>query len=241
LSGNPHLRIVPLEEGEHAELETRTSLSRRFFCIEEGEAIELNTITDGGIFVGHATSEKDQVRLLRDAHNARGYRGCYQLVNGPMDPKLTYRYELNTWNNAKQGRATDSDIQSLRAVYIDIDPIRPKNISSTDAELQAAWDVSDAAIAHGCSGNGYFELVAIQPVAPTKETAVRIAEFLKLLDRKFRTDLVKIDTTTFNAARLMPAPGTMKRKGRNSLERPHRMVSFSCKPDVRRVPLEALC
>ncbi len=254
MSGNPHLRIVEPTDGNCNELEVRTALWRRFSLVTENQPVEVVAFTDGPIYVSYATSEADQIRLAREAENLRGFRGCYVLVNGPINPEITYRYELNTWCNAKPGRANDSDIQLVSAVFIDVDPVRPKNISSTDAEHRAAWEVSarireflvgtlgdKAAIGHGSSGNGFFSLVALEPFAPTKETTLRVSEFLKLLNREFGTDAVKVDGTTFNPARLMPAPGTWKRKGRNAPERPHRLTTFTCAPDVRRVALEALC
>lgn len=247
----PHLRLV---EGERNELEVRTGLIRRFLGIGASEPIELTAITNGSIFCGHALDEGQQLHMLRDVERLRGFTGAYQLVNGPINPDLVYRYEPGTWNNAKPGRATDRDMQGLRALFIDVDTVRPKNISSTDEQLRAACRVSldleqwlareigdDAGIGHGCSGNGYFTLVALKPIAWSTETSKRISEFLGLLNKRFGTEHVKIDATTFNPARLMPAPGTWKRKGRNAPERPHRMVSFTCKPDVRRVPLEVLC
>lgn len=245
-----HLRLVA---GQRNELEVETAGVRRFQCINEAEPVELSVFTDGPIYVAHATDEGQHVRLLREAERIRGYRGAYQLVNGPMNPDLLYRYEPNTWNNAKPGRATDRDIQQLRALFIDIDPERPKNISSTDAQLREAWEVSDRLeswlaselgdsfpLGHGCSGNGYFTLIAIEPEPPTADTVKRISVFLKMLNDKFRTPNVKIDTSVANAARLMPAPGTWKRKGRDAAERPHRMTSFSCRSRVRRVPLKEL-
>lgn len=250
----PLLRLVEPTEGNCNELEIRTALIRRFLEIGASEPIELTAITNGPIYVAHAMNEEQHLQLLREADKLRGFSGAYQLVNGPMNPDLTYRYEPATWNNAKPGRATDKDVPTLRALFIDVDSVRPKNISSTDAQLRQAWEVShaleswlaqeigdDVGIAHGCSGNGYFTLVALEPIAWTPDTSKRISEFLGLLNKKFGTGHVKIDTTTFNPARLMPAAGTMKRKGRNAPERPHRMVSFTCKPYVRRVPLEVLC
>lgn len=254
MSAAQHLRLVEPVEGDRNELELGTSLIRRFLNIGDAEPIELTAITTGPIYCGHALSTDHHMEMLRGVEHLHGYSGAYQLVNGPINPDLIYRYEPGTWNNAKPGRAGDRDIQSLRAVFIDVDPVRPKNISSTDEQLRAAWQVShtvecwladvigdDASIGHGCSGNGYFTLIAIEPTAWSADTSKRISEFLGLLNKKFGGEHTKIDATTFNPARLMPAPGTWKCKGRNAPERPHRMVTFTCKPDVRRVPLEVLC
>lgn len=251
----PHLRLVEPLEGDCNELEIRTPTIRRFLEIGDDEPIELTAFTSAGpIYVAHAMNAEQHLQLLRDCENLRGFSGAYQLVNGPMNPDLVYRYEPGTWCNGKPGRATDKDMHSVRAVFIDVDTVRPKNISSTDDQLRAACKVSfelerwlaneigdDAAIGHGCSGNGYFTLIALEPTAPSPDTSKRISEFLGLLNKRFGNEHVKVDATTFNPARLMPAPGTWKRKGRNAPERPHRMVSFTCKPWVRRVKLEVLC
>jgi hypothetical protein len=247
-------RPLKLIQGARGELEMSTALVRRFLGIEPNELVELTAFADGRIQVAQCSSEAEQIQLLRAADRIRGFRGAYLLVNGPIDPALAARYEQGKWCRADNGRASDRDVRSLRAVFLDIDPTRPKGISSTDDQLRAAWDVSEAVkawftevlgdaapIGHGCSGNGHYVLIAIEPTAPSAETTKRIARLLDLLQRKFGSDLVKIDRAVANPARLMPAPGTWKRKGVDLPERPHRMTSFSCRGRVRRVRLEELC
>ncbi|MGC4091382.1 MAG: hypothetical protein QM756_26590 [Polyangiaceae bacterium] len=246
-----HLRLV---QGDRGELELNTALVRRFLGIEANEFVELTAFVEGRIHVAQCHGEDEQVRLLREAETIRGFNGAYMLVNGPIDPSLSARYEQCQWQRAFNGRAADRDVRQLRAVFLDCDPVRPKGISSTDEQLHESCEVSNAVetwladtlggpapIGHGCSGNGYFTLIAIEPVAPTAETTRRIADLLGLLNTKFGTPRVKIDTSVFNPARLMPAPGTWKCKGRDTAERPHRMTSFICRPNVVRVPLESLC
>jgi hypothetical protein len=247
---HPHLRVVT---GDRNELEINTTLIRGFLGIGETEPIELTSFVEGRINVAHARTEQEHVRLLREAQRVRGFCGCYQLVNGPLDSALLARYQPGQWSRAFNGRATDRDIGKRRAVFIDTDPVRPKGISATTEQQREAWEVSAAledwladvvrrsALGHGSSGNGFFTLIALEPCDPTPDTAKRIAQLLGLLQKKFGTERVKIDTSVFNAARLMPCPGTMKRKGVDTPERPHRMTSFSCSSHVTRVPLEALC
>ena len=248
---HPALRLI---HGARDELELSTALVRRFLGIGDTEFIELTAFIEGRILVAQCSSETDHVRLLREAEKLRGFNGSYQLVNGPTDPALAARYEPAKWNRAWNGRATDRDVQQLRAVFLDCDPVRPKGVSSTDQQLEQAREIAhavtawlaevlgdDAPIGGGCSGNGFFSLVAIEPIAPSAETTKRIAGLLGLLQKKFGTERVKIDTSVSNPARLMPAPGTWKRKGTNTPQRPHRMTSFTCRGTVRRVPLEALC
>jgi hypothetical protein len=247
----PTLRLLP---GSRGELEINVALQRRFLGVASDEFLELTAFAEGRIHVAHASSEAEHIQLLRAAERLRGFNGAYQLANGPLDPDLAARYEPNAWHKAWNGRATDRDIRSLRAVFLDVDPVRPKGISSTDEQLREASHVSQAVeswfaevlgdsapIGHGCSGNGYFSLIALEPCAPSPETTRRISGLLALLQKRFGTERVKIDASVANPARLMPCGGTWKRKGRNTDERPHRMTSFACRATVRRVPLEALC
>jgi hypothetical protein len=246
-----HLPLVP---GARNELEISVALIRRFLGIEHDELLELTAFAEGRIHVAHARCADEQIRLLREAEAIRGLNGAYQLVNGPIDEALGARYEPGRWHKAWNGRATDRDVRTRRAVFLDVDPVRPKGISSTDEQLHEAWEVSHAVerwladtlgdslpIGHGCSGNGYFTLIAIAPTAPTPEATARISRLLDMLQKKFGTERVKIDRAVTNPARLMPAPGTWKRKGVDSPERPHRMTSFSCRGTVTRIPLEVLC
>lgn len=250
MSAAPHLQIVPPDRGY---LEVVTPSVRRFLGIEDVEPIELTFFCEGRIMLAHATDLENHVRLLREADRRTDCNGSYMLVNGPMDPALLARYEPNTIVKAWNGRATDRDIGTRRAVFLDVDPVRPKGISSTDAQLREASDVADnvqrflaetlgvdSAVARGCSGNGYFLLVALEPRPVAPDDVARISAFLRSLNEAFGTPTVKIDQAVANAARLMPAPGTWKRKGRHTTERPHRQTSFSCRANITRVPLEAL-
>lgn len=250
MTAAPQLQLV---QGERGELELNTALVRRFLGIAPEEFIELTAFVYGRPHVAQCNTEGDQSRLLREADAIRGFNGSYMLVNGPLDPALGARYEPNRWDSGWNGRATDRDVGLLRAVFLDVDPIRPKGISATEEQRSAALEVAlsvedwlarelggSGPIGHGCSGNGYFILIALDQLAPSVETTRRISRFLDVLQKRFGTEMVKIDRAVANPARLMPAPGTWKRKGRNTPERPHRMTSFVCAPEVRRVPLEAL-
>jgi hypothetical protein len=244
------LQIVPRDCGY---TEVVTPVVRRFLGIEDAEPIELTFFCEGRILVAHATDLENHVRLLREAGQRSDFNGAYQLVNGPMNPDLLARYESNRIHKAWNGRATDRDIGTLRAVFLDVDPVRPKGISSTDVQLREACDVADkverflsealggdGAIGRGCSGNGYFLLVALEPRPNDPADVARISAFLRTLNELFGTPTVKIDQAVANAARLMPAPGTWKRKGTNTPERPHRETSFCCRANVKRVPLESI-
>jgi hypothetical protein len=264
---DPHLRVIP---GGLGPIQINTALVRRFLGVAADEPIELTALAGKRVHVAHARNAAEHARLLRDSESIRGLTGIFMLVNGPMDPTLLHRYEPGGWHVANNGRATDRDIRGLRSFFIDVDVQRPKGISATDEELAMAGEVADrvedflaAALARvtpggglrcpdgvlrdyrpigrGNSGNGVFLLVALEPCEPTTETTQQISGLLKLLNTRFGTEQVKIDASVSNPARLMPAPGTMKRKGTDTLERPHRRTMFSCCGNVVRVPIKELC
>lgn len=246
---HPELKLI---QGARNELEISTHKIRRFSGIGDDEFIELTAFLDGSIWVAQCSSEAEHVRLLREVEKLRGFSGAYMLVNGLLDPALSARYEQNRWVRAKNGRATDRDVRQLRSLYLDCDPVRPKGISSTDEQKAEARTVatqireflsgnlSPAAIGFGDSGNGYYILVALEPEPPTDTTSTKIQKLIKALGSKFGTPTVKLDASVFNPARLMPAPGTWKRKGRSTPERPHRLTSFACASTVVRIPLGEL-
>jgi hypothetical protein len=141
-------------------------------------------------------------------------------------------------NHLTRARHTtrDADVLCLRWLYLDIDPVRPPEISSTDAELAAAIQRRDAILcdhpefaaagAWGCSGNGAWILVRLPDYPNDSPHAALLAKTLATLDKKYSDDTVRIDTATANPARLIGLPGTLKAKGCSRPERPWRRVTL---------------
>jgi len=252
MASRRQLRLVA--PADHGELELGTALVRRFLQVCNGETLELAFLAQRRISVAYPTNQAEHIRLLREGQRIRGFNGAYQLLNGPMFTAVLHRYPLNQVVRAWNGRAQDRDVPLRRAIYIDIDPVRPSGISTTDGEKRAAMETRErveeflvrelgdpAALGRGDSGNCYFMLIAIQqPCLTILDHTKHVQRFLNLLAREFDSKHVKIDTSVANTARLMPCPGTWKRKGQNTRERPHRRVYFSCHPTVRPVPFEAI-
>jgi len=247
-----HESFETLFPGERNELEMSTVLIRYFLGITPDEFIELTALVDGKPRVWQCRTLEQHLEGLRLAHSLRGFSGAYMLVNGPVNPDLSARYEQCRWVWGRL-RATDKDICERRGVYIDVDPIRVSGISATNGEHECArdvaWSVRDwlsprlgqSCLGLGCSGNGFFVLIALEPTSSPSDSSPKIQRFLALLAKKFGTDRVSIDTTVFNPARLMSCPGTWKRKGISTPDRPHRMTTFTCHASsVDRIALEAL-
>jgi hypothetical protein len=152
----------------------------------------------------------------------------------PVRPDLLARSD----NRLTRARHTtrDADILCLRWLYVDIDPLRPAEISSTDAELAAALARRDAilgdqpglaaAAVWGCSGNGAWILVRLPDYPNDSHHATLVAKTLATLDQQYSDNTVRIDTSTANPARLIGLPGTLKAKGCNRPERPWRRVTL---------------
>ncbi|MBV8076699.1 MAG: hypothetical protein JO284_09890, partial [Planctomycetaceae bacterium] len=126
----------------------------------------------------------------------------------------------------------DADVARRLWLYIDLDPERDTGTCATDAEKAAAVTRSAAIKAwltargwpepiEGDSGNGRYLCYRID-LPNDAAAADLIRDVLQALSREFTDAAVKIDTSMFNASRIIRLFGTMNRKGPDSPERPHR-------------------
>jgi hypothetical protein len=156
---------------------------------------------------------------------------AYVTIN-PVSPALRARSDSRLAHVCHTTR--DADIVCLRWLFLDIDPIRPPDISSTDAELAAAVKLRDAileaepelrAVAMwGCSGNGGWILVRLPDYPNDPEHRGLVAEATRVIASRYNNAAVVIDTATVNPARLIGLPGTVKAKGSPRPDRPWRPV-----------------
>jgi hypothetical protein len=150
----------------------------------------------------------------------------------PVPESLLARANNRLVSYAKVTTA-DADVTGRRWFFADFDPKRPTGISSTDAEHEAALAVAAQCRDHlsGCgwpspleadSGNGGHLLY---PCDLPNDDASRdlFDRCLKALDFLFSDDVVQVDLTTFNAARITKLYGTAAGKGDSTPDRPHRI------------------
>jgi len=174
----------------------------------------------------------DRERLIDQARRLRGVSG-YVAIN-PVRNDLLARSD----NRLSRVRHTsrDLDIVCVRWLYLDIDPQRPPEISSTDSELAAALKRRDVILSShpeltssalwGSSGNGAWILIRLPDYPNDPHHTAMLPEALAVLDRKYSDDLVRIDTATANPSRLIGLPGTIKAKGCHRPERPWRRITL---------------
>jgi hypothetical protein len=158
--------------------------------------------------------------------------GVYVTLN-PLSPALLARAANRLRTVGKDDPlTTDADI--LRRLPIDLDPVRPAGISSSDPEHESAiaraLAIRDALQGEGWpepivgdSGNGGRLLYRIDLPSNDEEIVKRC---LAALADRFDDGQVKVDRAVFNPSRIWKLYGTLGRKGDNLPERPHRLAQI---------------
>jgi len=188
--------------------------------------------TVSGYFDDHQAFCKAVQAIDKIKHN-----GIYFTLQ-VIDPRLIGR----AFNRLKPTSVTTSDnnVIAYRWLPVDLDPVRPSGISSSDKELAAAmklrkivaeWIVSNLGFPRpikAMSGNGGHLLFRLADMTANDETTSFVKNTLNGLAEQFSNDIVTIDTSVFNPARIWKLYGTTARKGdpvpatRRREARPHR-------------------
>lgn len=141
-----------------------------------------------------------------------------------IDPRLIGR----AYNKLKPSNITTSDNNVLhyRWIPIDIDPVRPSGISSSEPELRKAIEIRDTIREYiidttdysdpitAVSGNGAHILIRLPKDLPVNDDSKEfIRSFLEKIHNAFSTDDISIDTTVYNPARIWKLYGTKAMKG----------------------------
>lgn len=182
----------------------------------------------------------DPDEIARCAEPWDGQANVYITLN-PVDKALLARANRRIARKASATTA-DGDIVRRRWLPIDIDPVRPSGISSTDLELEAAREVFEAVTAFlraegwadpiiAMSGNGYN---ALYPIGLPNDTAATelVRGVLKALATRFDSTGAHVDVSVSNAARIIGLVGFMKVKGDKTEDRPHRRSALEAVPST---------
>lgn len=191
----------------------------------------------------------DPEKLARAVASWDGRANLYLTLN-PVNSTLLAR-AANRINPNAVATTADADIVERRLLLVDVDPLRPSGISATYAESVEAVHAAHSVVSYldglgwarpivAMSGNGAALLYAIRLPNDAASAALIVGVLGHLADR-FDTDLVKIDRSVSNAARIGCLVGTMKMKGDATPDRPHRRSGLVSVPDVLvPVPVERL-
>ena len=191
-----------------------------------------NGRVDSGYFDDFSVLAHEAVKI--DARTE--VAGIYWTLN-PVNPDCLHRAKnrVREWASKSKGGATTSDreIVERKLILVDIDGAnRPAGISATNAEVKSAkstaCNVAKFLLKRGwgspivaMSGNGYHLLYRV--ALPNDDASANlIKKLLQSLSTIFDSDTVHVDTSVYNASRIVKVYGTIAKKGDNTPERPHR-------------------
>lgn len=197
----------------------------------DGDIVEIRVLDGKRTLSGYYDNADNVVSAIASVQSGGIYsclnaikKGCYSRSQSGkllMSPKST---------------TNDNDIEGRRWILVDLDPKRPSDTNSTDAEKAAARQVMtkvgiflrdqgfESPIVAD-SGNGWHLYYRIS-LANTDDMAQLVKDFLQVLDMLFSDDTTDIDTSVFNASRIVKVIGTRSNKGADTPERPQRMSGF---------------
>ncbi|MPZ49034.1 MAG: hypothetical protein GEU75_06965 [Dehalococcoidia bacterium] len=169
------------------------------------------------------------------------------LTLNPVFPALLARAN-NRVESRAVNTAADTEIEARRWLFVDIDPVRPAGISSTEEERQAAFAVQEVLVGTlrtegwpepttAMSGNGYYALYGVE-LPNDQESTGLLKRVLETLASRFNSPAAHIDTTVYNSARIIGLIGTLKVKGDGTADRPHRRSCLISVP-TEQVPVSA--
>jgi hypothetical protein len=155
------------------------------------------------------------------ALNAKGYN-IYTMMN-PIDPTFA------------GGAVKDADISYRDLLLVDIDRSGVTSEPATEDDVLAAralaTSIRDYTYGKGwpdpiavMSGNGYHLYYVLSDVGNDSASAELVKSVLRELAAKFNNEIVSVDTSVHNAARITKVIGTLMRKGMPSESRPYRVA-----------------
>ena len=232
------------------------------FIGPRGRTIELQTLgyqrnpndTFPRVRAAHALSDDIAVQLCTEA-DAQLSHGVYILMARLRDGVETRHSIPGKWYEIpKGGGTTDPDVEARLILAIDFDVQRPSNTSATNEEISRsirvatqAWEYlagalgSEDSLAYLHSGNGRQIHLALGALRADEETKLLAAAVLAGMDSIFSNEEIKVDRKIFDAKRILPACGTLKKKGAVGIEdRPHRRTAIVTPESVSRLSLENL-
>ena len=211
-----------------------------------GQVVEVRALTDQYTHSGYFSDRDALIRSVEPLDTDSSVHGIYVTLN-EVNPALLSRRanRIKMRLGKKDSTTSDADILRRRWMPIDIDPLRPSGVSSTDEEHRLALAKAEEIAlwisglgfpdpVRADSGNGAHLLYRID--LPNDEAATALVKAcLTTLDALFSEERVSVDTANFNAARIWKLYGTVSRKGDNTPERPYRRSRILSAPDTLEV------
>ena len=201
---------------------------------------EVRLLAPGKTYSGYFTDPFKMIEQLK----ALPTLGAFATINEIKDDCYG-RAQHDVLLAKPKATTSDSDIARRRWLLVDLDPERPSDTNSTDAQKAAASNRMRAVFRYlrdegfhdpvvADSANGFHLYYAID-LDNTPETHQLVSDLLKVLDMLFSDELVKVDTSVFNASRIAKIIGTKSNKGTDTPDQPQRFSKFLYIPDEIKV------
>jgi hypothetical protein len=214
---------------DRAEIERAIAL-----LFKSGDVIEVRIPkTRAGVVAGYFDDLSKMTEAICQADLKYRPAGIYYVLN-EINPALLGR-AYNRLKEHAEYTTADNNILRRRWLPVDLDPVRPAGVSSSDEEHAAALTRAQEIAAAmeqefgrpilADSGNGAHVLYAIDLPNDSRSLSV-VTSILTDLDKRFSDESVNVDVTCANAARIWKAYGTVARKGDSIPRRPHRMSTI---------------
>ncbi|TAJ44994.1 hypothetical protein [Methanofollis fontis] len=218
--------------------------------VPPGDVVEVRALSDRFTHSGYFDDLTRCAEAVAALDADPDLKGIYITLNR-VDPALLARRANRVKMRLSRSDPTtsDADILSRRWLPVDLDPVRPSGVSSTDDEHEAALRKADEialwlsdrgfpAPIRADSGNGAHLLYAVDLA---NDDGGLVKGVLTTLDALFSDEHVTVDTANSNPARIWKLYGTCSRKGDHTPERPHRRARMLSVPgEVETVPVDLL-
>jgi hypothetical protein len=200
------------------------------YLFEPGQVVELRCPIKPGRTKSGYFNDFEKLAIAA-AKQSGTVPGVYVTVN-PVEESLLSRSANRVQDYAKE-TTTDNQILRRRFFLLDIDPVRPSGISSSESEHRAAIDLvyqvkgwletefTFAGILIADSGNGAHLMIRVD-LPKDDDTTNLFKMCIEAVALHFEEPTMSFDRTIYNPARIWKVYGTLARKGDSTPERPHR-------------------
>lgn len=195
-------------------------------ALADAGIVELRHLHGRGATSGLFDNVGDLLTAIRERS---GTGNLYTSLNAP---KL--RVVANAWGSAA---LKDDDVAFIVRLPFDFDPVRPRDLCSTDEELAAALACRDRFVRDmhargwplplvGMSGNGAHALYRCRLPNNSETREALTAIYCGLIDEA-GNEATTFDRTVRNPSRIFRLYGTVNRKGPDLAARPHRVATLA--------------
>ncbi len=211
-----------------------------------GQVVECRALAENATHSGYFTDYAALAQFAGALDADPAVHGTYVTLNRVNPSLLSRRANRIKMRLARTDTTTsDAEITRRRWFPVDIDPVRPSGVSSSDSEHEAAFAMAERVAlwlgnlgfpepVRADSGNGAHLLYRIDLPNDAASLAM-VKRGLAVLDAIFSDESATVDKANSNAGRIWKLYGTIARKGDNTAELPHRrsrIVSVPERPGV---------